>query len=139
MSKKTLPSPYPTVHKRKRPRTPEHFPKMKYRARNRHHRKRMAQIGTAFITINAEFQSIRVAYMKRWRERLRQIIAEAEVIYGHTAPSEPAGARATHVIYDEAFPVKPANEYTLDPLQVNRTNPQYRRTIVLNPNVRKRH
>ena len=130
MSKKKLPNPYPKVRPRKRLRTPDDFPKMKYRARKREHRNHVhgALPGSAYIEIAPEVQPFLERLKRHLLDQMRDLVSSAEERFVDEPPAPTLGTYAL----PEQFPARPADEYSIAAV------PRHLPTAVLNPNVRKR-
>ena len=95
----------------RRPRTPEHWPRMKYRAAGRH-RRRAQELTCTFAEFVRDFSAAFGFLLAPWQEyvlSVREALTEVGLVFQRAlAPAPPAplrGASASLVIYDELAPV----------------------------------
>lgn len=133
-----------------KPRTPEHFPKMKHRARKRQHRNhvhwcvpqhRLGDVHVSIVPVTLTFDS----QIKRAIETVRRIALglgdvgpaadRAAIALEEIAPNLPKGASSSGFLMDEAFRGEVHTVHRLSSLPAS--PPTDLPTAVLNPNVRK--
>lgn len=153
---KPLPKPYLTVRQPKRSRSPQNFPKMKYRARKRQHRNHVhfclpqdPQIGippgavhVSIVPVTNTFHSqikCAIEAVRRIALGLDDVGPAAEragTALDEMAPNLAKGSRPSSFLMDEAFREDVHTAYSLSSLPAART--AHLPIAVLNPNVRKR-